>query len=126
MRVPCGEQETLMSDFDEKDPVWDLLGKASRKEASPWFADRVMNNLPETAQNRWSVARWFSQWAPVGAVCLVFTLGMISLVSTPREAPATVLQAAVEFEIIRDLDRYLSEVDSNAWTQNSQSSSAWP
>jgi hypothetical protein len=61
------------NEWDERDAVWDLLGKAAPKEASGRFADdalRAVKLLPE-ADPWWPKIRTFSPWAAVAA-CAAF------------------------------------------------------
>ena len=56
--------------FDRDDPLWDLLGRASKPpEASPYFSRRVSRDLDEAKPAvRWfSRVRWFQTWVPVAA-----------------------------------------------------------
>jgi len=104
-----------MSDFDNKDPLWDVLGRGRRRDASPWFVDRVMNNLPEPliATGRRS---WFARWVPCSALAIVF-IAAWSLIQFPPDRSDFPLQSGIDFEIVQDLDLYISQLDSTAWTQ---------
>ncbi len=104
-----------MSDFDNNDPVWDMLGRGRRREASPWFVDRVMNNLPGSPVG---IGRrpWFARWVPSSVLALVF-IAAWSLIQFPPNRSDFPLQTGIEFEIVRDLDLYISQLDSTVWTQ---------
>lgn len=110
-----------MSDFDKNDPVWDLLGKAKPSEASPWFADRVMNNLPDPEVGRREArGGFFSRllgWAPGGVFALLLGVGIFA---AHQDAASPVLfssNGSVEFEIIQNLDLYVSVADQQVWLQ---------
>lgn len=56
--------------FDRNDPLWDLLGRASKPpEPSPYFARRVLRDLDEVkpAAGWFSRLRLFQVWVPVAA-----------------------------------------------------------
>lgn len=114
------KQGNEMSEFDKNDPLWDVLGRVKRPEASPWFVDRVLNNLPglEVSSNKCWTWPWFSKWVPVGVMGLVFAWAALSIQSPATESESTLpLQSAVDFEIIQDLDFYIAQADSTAWMQ---------
>lgn len=56
--------------FDRNDPLWDLLGRASKPpEPSPYFARRILRDLNEAkpAVGWFSRLRVFQVWVPVAA-----------------------------------------------------------
>lgn len=111
-------QGNEMSDFDKNDPLWKVLGEAKTAEASPWFVDRVLNNLPDAsepaaARGGWA---WFLRWAPGLTMTAVVCATLAAMQFRDDHSPAA-FQAAIEFEIIQNLDRYIVEADANAWKQ---------
>ncbi len=67
--------------FDRDDPLWDLLGRASKPpEPSPYFARRVLRDLDEVKPAvRWfSRLRHFQVWVPVAAA-IALMLGAAQL-----------------------------------------------
>ncbi|MFY8215421.1 MAG: hypothetical protein ACOVMP_02335 [Chthoniobacterales bacterium] len=105
-----------MKEFDQNDPVWKLLGHGKTTEASPWFASRVMSNLPKADSKITPFHAFLSRWLPLGAIALIFlaALGAANSSGSDIQVP---LQTVVDFEIIQDLDLYIVKLDSNAWTQ---------
>ena len=68
----------MKDDFPEKDVLWNLLGKASHREPSPFFARNVLREIRQSAapsKNIWIFPRWLAPAAfAVIAVAFAFTL----------------------------------------------------
>ena len=80
-------------DHNEHDEVWDLLGKAPERKASPFFANKVMHAIhrePERITFRAWLRRWW--WTPVAAgACAAVAVFAILKDSAPPQAPASAL-----------------------------------
>lgn len=66
-----------MDKSTENDALWELLGRARRTEASPWFARKVMRAIAEEKQPRFSMAvlfRWLIPASALAAVVLGFSV----------------------------------------------------
>jgi hypothetical protein len=64
-----------MEDFTEKDPLWDLLGRSRRVEASPYFVRKVLRAIQEEGSPRFSwvsLARWLVPTATCAALVIVW------------------------------------------------------
>ena len=70
-----------MDDFKEKDALWDLLGRAPRVKASPYFARKVLSAIREEKQPRFSVAALLRWVIPAGA-CAALIIGWSTSTST--------------------------------------------
>jgi hypothetical protein len=60
-----------MDDFKENDALWDLLGRAPRVEASPYFARKVMAAIREEKQSRFSLSALLRWAIPTGAFAAI-------------------------------------------------------
>jgi len=105
-----------MKEFDQTDPVWKLLGHGKKTEASPWFASRVMSNLPKANPQPTLIQILLSRWLPGAAIACVFLLAL-GVSGSPHLSTDIPLTAVVDFEIIQDLDLYMVKMDSTGWTQ---------
>ena len=109
--------------FDGERDLWALLGRASRREASPWFADRVLQGI-EASEPTIGVFAWL-RWA-LPAVCGV-ALVILAVVNVGGQETAdsryAVAEPAVEFETISDLDLIVANNESSLWLESIASSS---
>jgi len=65
----------MKDDFSENDALWDLLGKASHRKASPFFARNVLREIRQSAKPAWRLPRWLAPAAFAAiAVGFAFTL----------------------------------------------------
>lgn len=66
-----------MDDLNEKDALWDLLGKARKVEASPYFTRQVMREVREQGRRpAWSlslVLRWLIPASAAAALVLAWS-----------------------------------------------------
>jgi|GEM_PF-1975609 len=106
-----------MKEFDQNDPVWKLLARGKKTEASPWFAGRVMSNLPTANSQTSPLYSFLSKWLPLGAMAALFVATTLGVVNSSNSESHMPLQSVVDFEIIQDLDLYIVKMDSNAWTE---------
>src|SRR5690348_14669129 len=98
---------------DEQDKLWELLGKAPKREASPFFANKVMRAIREPEVEHLSIWAWLRQkWIiPVaaGACAVVAAVSVLKNEATtsqtqqiakadPLTEMVTVMAANDEFE----------------------------
>jgi hypothetical protein len=123
---------------DEQDQLWDLLGKAKEKKASPFFANKVMCAIRKDAKGlltrqepRFSIGAWLRRWwvLPVtGAACAV--LAAVALMkdpvtpqqpTAPKKAKADLLKemvtviSASQDEFDTSLSDLLATEDHTVW-----------
>lgn len=111
------------NDFSKGDGVWDLLGSAPQREASPWFADRVLREVEQPRPT--GLAGWWRWALPAATSCVLTVLVLTSVVSNgPGEASYSVVEPAIEFEIINNLDLIAINNESSLWLDNVSSSSS--
>jgi hypothetical protein len=120
---------------DEQDKLWELLGKAPKREASPFFANKVMRAIREPEVERFSIWAWLRQkWIiPVAAgACAV--IAAVSTLNTgtssksvqqvakvdPLAEMVTVIAANDEFE--SSLSDLLATEDNAVWLEADPSS----
>lgn len=66
----------MKDDFTENDALWDLLGKASHRNASPFFARNVLREIRQSAKPAWRLPRWFAP-AAFAAIAIGFAFTLI-------------------------------------------------
>src|SRR6478609_5800823 len=87
---------------DEQDQLWELLGKAPERKASPFFASKVMRAIREPEVERFSVWAWLRQrWIiPMAAgACAVVTA--VSLLKT--DGPTTTAQQIAKADPLTEM-----------------------
>ncbi len=75
---------------NEKDKLWELMGKANKLEPSPWFVDEILRRVEKMEQVREeyiSVPRFFWKFAAAFGVFAI--AGTIFLVTPPDHLPVT-------------------------------------
>ena len=72
----------MKDDFSENDALWDLLGKASHRKASPFFARNVLREIRQSAKPAWFFPRWLAP-AAFAAIAVGFAL---TLIESPRSS----------------------------------------
>ena len=101
---------------DEQDNLWELLGKARERKASPFFANKVMHAIRRQEEPKpesvtfwmWLRQRWI---IPVGAgACAV--VAALSLLQNPASPPpsATIVNTAKQ-DPLAEMVTVLSESD---------------
>lgn len=101
-----------MDEYKEDDALWDLLGQAPKKEASPYFARKVMRAIArEQERPRFSpvlLLRWFIPAAACAGVAIA--LGWTS-VQHQREQE----EFNAYFDTAADLQSLVVYGDAPAW-----------
>jgi hypothetical protein len=86
-----------MDDFKEKDPLWDLLGRSRRVEASPYFVRKVMRAIHEEKPSRFSLVA-LMRWLIPTAVCAALVIGWATYQHDQNEAFNAYFDKAADFE----------------------------
>ncbi len=110
---------------DEKDDLWDLLGKAKPVQASPFFSRNVLRAIRSQEPERAGVVAWFlSRWKLVAAGAVAFLV--TTLVFQPRpesveslEVLALSVSASPDYHVISNLDELLESQASSVWLDTS-------
>ena len=100
---------------EKRDPLWNLLGRASRPEADPWFAART---LARCRQARAASRRLRLAWRSILGASVGVSLTLL-LIATNHPAPSVPSHQGVQeaFEIIASMDTDNS--DSSSWQDSS-------
>ena len=99
-----------MDDFKENDALWDLLGRAPRVKASPYFARKVLSAIREEKQPRFSVAALL-RWVIPASVFAAF----IIVWSTYQHEQQDAFDAY--FDSAADLQSLIASEDVSEWLE---------
>jgi hypothetical protein len=102
-----------MDDFKESDALWDLLGRAPRVEASPYFARKVLAAIREEKQPRFSVSALLRWVVPTG----VFAAFVIGWAAYQHEQQDTF---DAYFDSAADLQSLIASEDTSVWMDESK------
>ena len=108
-------------------PLWDLLGRASRPEVSPFFARNVLRQIRSGEKGvpteGWS---WFSwrRLVPVGGLAVAAVAAFMVLqqpvVEPEPDLPPIVAEVEVQdYDEFFDLDDLLAADESSPWSEDS-------
>jgi hypothetical protein len=107
----------MKNDFPENDDLWNLLGKANHREASPFVARKVLRQIREVAPDSkpaWALPRWL---APAAFAVLVAGFASTLDQAPTRHPAAAMIPMSPRLWIFEGADvgqagrpRYISEV----------------
>lgn len=104
-----------MKPSDERDELWDLLGKAPGRAASPYFARRVVNTVRAEQQARaGGFMRWFRWVAPISAVAAVAIVWTVDYSARLKHQEEVALYNAY-FDKAADLQSLVVSTDESSW-----------
>ena len=97
----------MKNEFPENDGLWNLLGKASRPDVSPFFARNVLRAIRQSAQapSPWFIRRWLAP-AAFAALVLGFIFALDQSASNqgksylPSELASYIDEAAGLYQIV--------------------------
>jgi hypothetical protein len=97
-----------MDDFNEKDPLWDLLGRSRHVGASPYFVRKVMRAIHEEKPPRFS---WVAlmRWLIPTAVCAALLIGWATYEHDEKES------FNAFFDKVADLQSLIASEDDSPW-----------
>jgi hypothetical protein len=117
---------------DEKDKLWDLLGKARQPGVSPFFARNVMRAVRQEPRRSSPLAffrgvrRWAWQLAVAGtcAAAALVTVIPSAFVHHQRSTPTAAalpsqIVANPDYEVIKHLDELVADEESSVWLDDS-------
>jgi hypothetical protein len=114
---------------EDDEQLWDLLGRTTRPQPSPFFARDVLRRIRQ--EPRWTTAwrSWLGprRLVPVSAVVVALVTAVI-FTHNPSLRQRTVGNDldpviakidAQDYEVVADLDDLLASDDNNLWDDNS-------
>jgi hypothetical protein len=101
-----------MDDFKENDALWDLLGRARRVKASPYFARKILSAIREEKQPRFSVAALL-RWIIPAAACVALIIGWSTYQHAQQDADAF----NAYFDSAADLQSLIASEDVSLWLE---------
>jgi len=113
---------------EDDQQLWDLLGRASPTELSPFFARNVVRTIRERPPRFAWVRNWLSPRRLVPATALV--VAAIAAVLTmhqpatlnPADSPPDVIVKIdpQDYDVVADLDELLATDESSLWDDDTQ------
>jgi hypothetical protein len=111
-----------MNDLDSNDPrdreLWQLLGRARRVEASPFFARKVLRAIEEPeSRTAWGLLAALRMFAPIAA-CVALAAGVFLGLRHEQQQTASA-NPEIEFEAIQNLDLLVANYETTLWLDSS-------
>lgn len=111
---------------DERDDLWELLGKAKAPAVSPYFSRNVLRAIreEEAAPQGW-LARLVAHWrtVAVAAAAVVVIAGGAFFYPQPQPDPLVALARQVsvspDYQVITHLDELLDSEQNSIWLEAS-------
>ena len=100
-----------MDDFKENDALWDLLGRAPRAKASPYFTRKVLSAIREEKQPPFSVAALL-RWVIPASVFAAFIIGWAAYQHEQQDA------FNAYFDSAADLQSLIASEDVSVWLED--------
>ncbi len=100
-----------MDDFKENDALWDLLGRARRVEASPYFARKVLSAIGEEQRPRFSLAALLRWAIPAAACAALIIIGWSSYQHEQQD------EFNACFDSAADLQSLIASEDTSLWLE---------
>jgi hypothetical protein len=99
--------------------LWELLGRARRIEASPYFARKVLREV-ESAPEPVTWWQFFLRTIAPTAICA--GIAVMALAGSGTKSQVVAANSDLEFETIQNLDLLVSNHESSIWLDPSSSS----
>jgi hypothetical protein len=116
-----------MNNSEENDELWQLLGKARKPDASPFFSRDVLREMRTSRQEKPGVFSWLNsrlRTVALGAAAAVLlAAGAVHFI--PKATPRTPVEIAQQlpikndYEVITNLDELLAYEQSSIWLDDS-------
>ena len=113
---------------EDDQQLWDLLGQATQRELSPFFARNVVRRIRERSDRFAWVRNWLSPRRLVPATGLAITaIATILAVNQPSgrkpaDSPPDVIVKIdpQDYDVVADLDELLATDESSLWDDDTQ------
>jgi hypothetical protein len=105
---------------NERDDLWELLGKRKSPSVSPFFARNVLREIRAQQETRRAPLAWlFRRWriavlATAGIVLLAVGIGIYKPQS-PDQTAQPQLASSGDYEVIAHLDELLAYEQNSVW-----------
>ena len=99
-----------MDEYEENDALWDLLGRAPRVKASPYFTRKVLGAIREEKRPQFSVAALL-RWVIPASAFAAFIIGW----ATYQHAQQDTFDAY--FDSAADLQSLIASEDASMWLE---------
>lgn len=113
---------------EEDQPLWDLLGKATKPQVSPFFSRNVLRRIREQPARSGFLA-WLNwrRLIPLSGLAAALVLGTFVVLHQhaplqPVNSPDDDVVAQIDvqdYEVVADLDELLASDETNLWDDNS-------
>jgi hypothetical protein len=107
---PLQEGFFVMDDFKENDPLWDMLGRARRVNASPYFVRKVLSAVREEKRPQFSVAALL-RWVIPAAACAALFIAWPIYQHEQQDA------FNAYFDSAADLQSLIASEDTSLWLE---------
>jgi hypothetical protein len=104
---------------NERDNLWNLLGKARQPEVSPFFTRNVLREIRQARQQpgiiAWLAVRW--RVASLFAATAVLALALVTQGINPGDADssAALIADSSDYDAITNLDELIAYQDTSVW-----------
>jgi len=102
-----------MDDFNEKDALWDLLGRAKPAKASPYFVRKVLREVKEGGRRGLPVKAFFRWLIPASA----FAAAVIGWTAYQWQHDQSLAEFNACFDTIADLPSLVAQEDMSGWIE---------
>ena len=106
---------------EEDEKLWDLLGQATERAASPFFARNVLRKLRQAQGESSSTRSWYLRWlVPAAGVAVVIIAGLalptqfIKQQRSETRPDIVALADGQDSDLIADLDDLMASDESSA------------
>ena len=98
-----------MKENDETDALWDLMGHASRQEASPYFARKVLRALEQEKASRLPSLFQVLRWLIPTSACAAIAFGWFAYQEQEQA------QFNAYFDSAADMQSLVAQEDPSSW-----------
>jgi hypothetical protein len=102
-----------MDNDEENDALWELLGRARRVEASPYFARKVVAAIQNQKQSHWSSVSVLLRWLIPSAACAGLAIVWLAYQHQQQDL------FNADFDRTADLASLVASDDSLEWIEDS-------
>jgi hypothetical protein len=113
---------------EDDQQLWDLLGHASARELSPFFARNVVRAVRQRSRLFDSLRSWFdlrklvpAAGLAVAIIAAIMTFHHPAIQKSADRAPDVIAQIdPQDYDVVADLDELLVTDESNLWDDDTQ------